>query len=59
MFLNKIFFKNQKIREQYFDGKNLWLITTNNTGIKHTLYKNKEKIATSKEIKNLIKKMEE
>jgi uncharacterized protein YbdZ (MbtH family) len=55
-FLNQKLYRNQIIKEQYKNGKELYIITIND-GNKYVLWHNNKQIASSKDVIELHKKI--
>jgi hypothetical protein len=55
-FLNQKLYHNQIIKEQYSNGKELYIITLNDTG-KYVLWHNNKQIVSSKNVNELHKKI--
>ena len=55
-FLNQKLYHNQIIKEQYKNGKELYIITIND-GNKYVLWHNDKQIALSKDVIELYKKI--
>ena len=55
-FLNQKLYHNQIIKEQYKNGKELYIITINDSN-KYVLWHNDKQIASSKDVIELYKKI--